>query len=272
MTEEAATQDNTAEDTKNHQQQQEPPVEDQNQPTQQKQEQDEPQVETEEERNWKAFREARKRDRELAKQKEEEARIANEQKQQLQNFIADHLQANGQQGQMTPAQQEQAAIDLLDDEIHTGGEIKNWLEKKFAKQMEERIEQKFAAWRQQEERQTLPQRMKEAMPDYEQVMSQESIDYLEYRAPALAAVLSKHLQDPSKTSLEEVQAAYQAVKCIVPNQSSRAKEDAQTAEIHARPRTGAAGHAARTDAPVQMTAETRKRAFQEMLRASRGFA
>jgi len=229
-------------------------------------------AESEEEKNWRAFRDGRKRDRELAKEKEQEARRANEQKAQLQDFIAQHLESNGQRGNMSPAQQEQAAIDLLDNEIHTGGEIKQWLEQKFSKDMETRLEQRFANWQKEREREELPKRISETMPDYDDVMSRESIDYLEYRAPALARMISGHLSDPEKMSLNEVKAAYEAVKCIVPNRSSRHREDKKTDEIHSRPRSGAASQQARSDAPIQMTAESRKRAYQEMIAAERGRA
>lgn len=161
--------------------------------------------------NWKAFREARKKDRadreaaeRRAAEKEAEATAL---KAAMEAAFA--KQAPQQQYQeFQPAETEEERIDKR---------VKALLaerESQYAREMEMREQQQY------------PQRLNQNYPDINQVCSQENLDYLDYHFPEVSRPLQRLKEGYDKWS-----DIYHAIKKFVPN-NTNSKREAARADIN----------------------------------------
>lgn len=169
---------------------------------------------SEEDPNWRAFREARKQDR--AKTEAAEKRLAEKEAE------AEALKAAME-----------AAFARESKSVHHRADMEN---REYASQDEtedERIEKKVQAAlaareqaadraRAEREQQEYPQRLNQTYQDFHQTVSSENLDYLEFHYPEVANPL-KRLQD----GYDKWADIYKAVKKFVPNSVSAKKEAAK---------------------------------------------
>jgi hypothetical protein len=161
-------------------------------------------IESQNEINWKKFREEREIERkraaelaQVAKQKEAEAEAL---KMALESVL-NKQQPNYQQQQQN------------DDYYEESDEQK--IEKKVNELLARR-EQEAERKRQEEEAISFPTKLKNVHADFDQVCSSSNLDYLEYHHPELAKSLGRLPQ-----SFEKWNDIYNAIKRYVPNLDSR---------------------------------------------------
>lgn len=102
-------------------------------------------------------------------------------------------------------------------------------EQRIERMVNQQIAKKEEQYRQQQadhERQTYPQRLLKEMPDFNQVCSQENLDYLDFHYPEVSRPLQR-LGD----GYDKWADTYHAVKKFIPNHST-AKKEAMRAEIN----------------------------------------
>jgi hypothetical protein len=165
--------------------------------------------ETDQDRNWRLFREGRDADRKRA---EAEAKRADEKAAEA-LALKDAMEAilNKQQ----PQQRNQDDNDGEETE-----------EQRIDRRVEVAIRQRESSMqkeREERERNSLPQRLNEMYPDFDRVCSQENIDHLEFHYPEIASAF-KHAPE----SLEKWSNIYKTVKRFNPNPDS--KKDSMKAE------------------------------------------
>lgn len=223
---------------------------------------------TPEQINWRKFREQRAREREEAKQQAAQAEQERQAREALQRFISENLAKQGAQVQLTPAQQEQIIADLPDDEIPTGGEIKGYIQR----QIERGVQEALQRTKSEQERQKLPTQVRSQLKDFDEVCSQENIDYLQYKAPYLAESLSARLKNPENVRFEDLAALYDAVLQVVPSASEK-KTPAQVQDPQ-KPRSLShpIANASRDIAPRSLSAKQREEEYQRMVALAKGLA
>ena len=172
--------------------------------------------ESKEDPNWRAFREARKKDRldrEAAERRaaEKEAEVA---------ALKAAMEAAFAKG--TPVSQKTGYEGYTNYEGQQQEESEDErIEKKVQKAIAER-EAMAERIRQQREQQEYPQRLQQSYPDFNAVISPENLDYLEYHYPEVARPL-KRLGD----GFDKWADIYMAIKKFVPNHSTARKESAK---------------------------------------------
>jgi hypothetical protein len=172
----------------------------------------------EDDENFKAFREGRKKDRLEREAAERRAAEKEEEAAALKAAMDAAFSAK-------PNYQQHQYIEPTDESE----------DQKIEKKVNAIIAQReaFAAKEKIErEMQEYPNRLSKDFPDFHHVISQENRDYLDYHYPEISRPLSR-LQD----GYEKWSDIYHAIKKLVPN-SSTAKREAQKAEINqAKPRS-----------------------------------
>ncbi len=172
----------------------------------------EPPKETEDQINWKKFREEREKDR---KQAEESARKAQEKENEVQALKAamdailskpTHNSSNDRQMN----EEEETEDQKIEKKVLQALEVRD----------RQRIEQK-----KKHEAETLPQRLQADHKDFNQVCSTENLDYLDYHYPEVSRAF-RHSPD----SYDKWSDIYKAVKRFVPNTDSR--KDQKKAEAN----------------------------------------
>jgi hypothetical protein len=186
-----------------------------------------PQEETQEQINWRKFRESREKERlEKEKELEEQKNKAKQAEEQAKAFkeALDAMMANDK-----PQAQEASipsSFDLEAIDMPTGKEIKEYTQKSINEGIQKGLEKYLAEQQrvqQEREKQDLPKRIRGAHKDFDEVCSQENLDYLEYHYPEITSAFS-HMPD----SLDKWTNVYKAVKKFVPNINSnpdKAKAD-----------------------------------------------
>lgn len=162
----------------------------------------------ENEPNWKIFREKREQER---KERDAAQRLAAEERAR-----ADALKLALEAAINKPAQR-QAQNEYEQDESE-----EDRLQKKIDAAVELRIEKerrKFNEEQQQREQEVLPQKLREAYPDFANVCSSENTDYLEYHYPEVTKAFGYMPEGFEKWS-----AVYKAIKRFIPNSDSRKDE------------------------------------------------
>ena len=167
--------------------------------------------ESKEDPNWRAFREARKKDRldrEAAERKasEKEAEVAAlkaamEAAFSKQSPVVSHNEYGYQQPQ------EESEDERIEKKVNAAIAIREAAAERA---------------RQQREQQEYPQRLQQSYPDFNAVISPENLDYLEYHYPEVARPL-KRLGD----GFDKWADIYMAIKKFVPNHSTARKESAK---------------------------------------------
>lgn len=175
--------------------------------------------ETQEQINWKRFREAR--DKERKQLAEETKRRAEKEKEAEALKAAMEALLNKSQPQQPQYNQEYVQQEESEDEK---------IQKRIEAALEAR-EKQYLAQKKNQEKSELPEKLKSTFKDFEAVCTQENIDYLEYHHPELARSLQRR-----EDSFETWTDVYNAVKRYVPNSNSKAL--AQKAEKNlARPQS-----------------------------------
>ena len=165
--------------------------------------------ETDKDINWKKFKEAREQDRKRAE--EESKRAADKE--------AEVLALKAAMEAILSKPNHQQPSNLNSDEEETEDQR---IEKKVEAKLAQR-EIEFEKRRRDQEAKETPNRLLSMFPDYEKVVSNSNIDYMEYHHPELAKSLG---QRPD--SLEKFVDIYNAMKRYVPNTDT--KKDAAKAE------------------------------------------
>lgn len=218
-----------------------------------------PQTDTQEDPNWKAFREARKRDRlereaaeRKAKEKEAEALAL---KAALEAALDKRPAPQQQQYYQDSFQPEESEDERIEKKVLAAIAAK---EAEFNRQREQREQQEY------------PQRLNQQYPDFNEVVTQENLDYLEYHYPEIARAFQRVQNDYTKW--EDI---YRATKRLVPN-SATAKKDAVRAEQNImRPKSmSSIGASQTTDAtPQHRLSDDRKAAnWERMQRTLKGLS
>ena len=174
----------------------------------------------EEDPNWKAFREARKKDRE---QREAAERRAAEKEAEANALKAAMEAAFSRSAPSPQAYQQYYGMPQHD------GQPDETEEQRIEKKVNDILAAKEAKFRQEtqeREQREYPERLRKQYPDIDYVTAQENLDYLDYHYPEVSRPLQR-LQD----GFDKWSDIYHAVKKFVPNHSS-AKREAQRAEIN----------------------------------------
>lgn len=171
----------------------------------------------EEDPNWKAFREARKKDRAEREAAEKRAAAKEEELAALKAAMEAAFSKNAPTPQ---AYQQYYGMDQPQESEEER------IEKKVA-QIIERKEAEYARQQMERERIEYPKKLMRDFPDFNQVCSTENLDYLDFHFPEISRPLQR-LDD----NYEKWHDIYKAVKRFIPNNTSSHK-DAQRAEMNA---------------------------------------
>ncbi len=173
--------------------------------------------ETPEDPNWRAFREARKRDREA---KEAAERKAADKEQEVAALKAAMEAAFTAKSAPSPqAYQQYYGMGQGNDQAEESEEQR--IDRKVSEQIAKR-EQAYEKQRAEEEQREYPRRLMKDMPDFNQVCSQENLDYLDYHYPEVSRPLQRLGEGYDKWH-----DTYHAVKKLIPNHSTAKKEAAR---------------------------------------------
>jgi len=178
--------------------------------------------ESHEDPNWRSFREARKKDRaerEAAERKavEKEAEVAALKAAMEAAFSKTPTPTYAPQDPYNPYIQEESEDQKLEKRINS---IIAAREDQYRKSQAE------------QERQEFPNRLKSTLPDFSNVVSQENLDYLDYHFPEIARPLNR-LQE----GYDKWYDIYHAVKKLVPNNTTAAKESKRADINQQKPRS-----------------------------------
>lgn len=173
--------------------------------------------------NWKAFREARKKDR--AEKEAAERRAAEKEAEAAALKAA--MEAAFAKSNNAPQQQYGYQQSYDQPEETEEQRIERKVQEAIAKREEKA--RKEAAEREVQE---LPHRLHQQFPDYSQIVTQENIDYIEYHHPELAASLGMHPNNFAKWSL-----LYNSIKKYIPNAKTARKESAKADNNFMKPRS-----------------------------------
>ena len=223
-----------------------PPVDTSKEPTK-----EETPQETQEQINWRKFREAREQERkemEAAKKREQEkAKEVEALKAALDSVLA------------KPSPQKHT-LDDIDDEPQ---------EDVIAKKVEEvltRERQKEEALRREREAREMPARLNTTYSDFNKIVTTENLDYLEYHYPGVANAFKRQ-----EDSFDKWASIYTTIKQLIPNSDN--KRDQKTLEKNATKPVSpsVAGMATSGDhAPVELTEQRRKDNWMRMQRVLKG--
>lgn len=179
---------------------------------------------TQEDPNWRAFREARKKDR---AEREAAERKASEKEAEVAALKAAMEAAFSKSAPSPQAYQQYYGIDQQPAEETEDERI----EKKVQAALSAR-EAAYEKARIEREQQEYPNRLNQTYPDFNQIISQDNLDYLDYHYPEVSKPLQRLPDGYDKWS-----DIYRAVKKFVPNNTS-AKKDAARADSNSnKPRS-----------------------------------
>lgn len=220
--------------------------------------------ENEKDRNWKAFREIRKKER--AERELAEQRAADKEREVI--ALKRAMEAAFAGGINTQSQQTQNDRNAYSGEYREESEDER-IEKKVQAAIAQR---EIAAEKQRIERaqQEYPARLRQANPDFDQVVSQENLDYLDYHYPEVSRPLQR-LGD----SYDKWDDVYRAVKKFVPNNTSSKKEAAKANANFMKPRSmSSAGLSQNTQAPAgsSLSEEKKQDNWARMQRHMKGLS
>lgn len=156
-------------------------------------------TETQEDVNWKSFREVRKKEREereaalkRAQQKEQEAEAL---KKALESLI----------DKPTPQ-----SVSLSDEEL---------LQQKIDAAIRQHREKDQKEWAEREKRE-FPTKLAQTYPDFEKIVTQENTDYLEYHYPEIAKAF-EHMPE----GFDKWANVYKSIKKLIPNTNIKHDEE-----------------------------------------------
>jgi len=226
------------------QQKQEQPVIQQTQENKDQETQDNP--------NWRAFREARKKDR---AEKEAAERKAAEKDAEVAALKA-AMEAAFSKG-ISPLQNHQYQSQNVYQEDETEDQK---IEKKVQIALAKR-EEEFEKAKLEREQREYPNRLVQTHSDFNSVVTAENLDYLEFHYPEVARPL-KRLND----NFDKWSDIYSAIKKFVPNSTTAKKEAAKADANFAKPKSiSSTGLTQNTDSDSSRLTEERKRANWERM-------
>lgn len=177
-------------------------------------------AETSEDPNWKAFREARKKDR---AEREAAERRAMEKEQEIAALKAAMEAAFSKSAPTPQAYQQYYGINQGQDEISESEEQR--IERKVVELLSKK-EAQFRKEQEEREMREYPTKLQRDFPDFGNVCSQENLDYLDYHYPEVSRPLQR-----LREGYDKWHDIYHAVKKLIPNHSS-AKKDIIRADIN----------------------------------------
>lgn len=166
--------------------------------------------------NWKAFREARKKDR---SDREAAEKRAAEKEAEVAALKAAMEAAFSKSAPTTQAYQQYYGMEQTEESEDEK------IEKKVNAILAAK-EQQYLKLQEERERQEYPTRLTKNFPDFHHVCSQENLDYLDFHYPELSRPLQRLPEGYDKWS-----DIYHAVKKFIPNHSN-AKKDAIRADLN----------------------------------------
>ncbi len=169
--------------------------------------------------NWKAFREARKKDR-LEKEAAEKKAYEKEQEIAALKAAMEAAFAKDNQRHSAPARDEYT--EETEDER---------IEKKVAAALALR-EKQYEMQQQQREIEEYPKRLQATYSDFNQTISNENLDYLDFHFPEVTGPI-KRLPDGEQKWAD----IYRAVKKFVPNNATAKKDAAQAVSNGLKPKS-----------------------------------
>ena len=197
-------------------------IENQDQNKQDSKEQDPP-----EDPNWRAFREARKKDRE---EKDAAERRASEKDKEVAALKA-AMEAAFTKGSAPSASAYQQYYGMNQGYDQTEENEEQKIERKVNELLAKKEEQ-YKRQRIEEEQREYPKRLMKDFPDFGQICSQENLDYLDFHYPEISRPLQRLGEGYDKWH-----DTYYAVKKLIPNHST-AKKEAARADINSnKPRS-----------------------------------
>lgn len=177
--------------------------------------------------NWKAFREARKKDR---AEKEAAERRAAEKEQEVAALKAAMDAAFSAKSAPSPqAYQQYYGMNQGYDQSEETEEQK--IERKVNELLSKKEEQ-YRKQQAEEEQRSYPNRLMKDFPDFGQVCSQENLDYLDFHYPEISRPLQRLGEGYDKWH-----DTYHAVKKLIPNHSNARKEAAKAEVNNMKPRS-----------------------------------
>lgn len=180
-------------------------------------EESKPDIKTEENQaNWRAFREKRESEK---KQREDAERRASEKQAE-----AEALKAALEAITNKPTQQQMRGEPSYDNEESEDDKIQRKVDEAIKRDREHQKKEQ-----QERERQEAPRRLLQTFPDYEQVVTDENCDYIEFHHPEVAAPF-KYMPE----GYEKWVAQYNLVKKFMPNLNSK-KDQARAEKNMAKP-------------------------------------
>lgn len=207
-----------------------------------------PASETQEQINWRKFRQEREKDR---KDKEAAEKIAHQKIAE-----AEALKVAMDAILSKPSPDKSETQDLSEEEL-LQKKIDEAIRKRDVKSNEERAKK---------DAQELPQKLTGLFPDFDQVCSTENLDYLEYHHPEIARAFKNQPDTINKWG-----DIYKVVKKMVPNTQSK-KEEVRAERNTNKPQSMSIGGATQTGdhAPIELTEKRREANWSRMNRVMRG--
>lgn len=210
--------------------------------------------ETQEQINWRKFRQQREIER---KQKEEAERKA-KQKEEEAAALKAAMDAILSKQTPTPSYQSQSGYEEEETEDQR-------IDKKVRAVLEAE-KRKVDEERRQREQAELPNKLASTYKDFNQVCSSDNLDYLEYHYPEVASAF-KHMPD----GFDKWASVYQAVKRFVPNTDSK-KEQQKAEKNFNKPQSMAVSGVTQTSDGAPMMLDEKRRAdnWSRMQRVMKG--
>lgn len=195
--------------------------------------------------DWKRFKEARKKERE---QKEEAERIAVQKTQETEALKA-ALEAIVNK----PSYQQTTQSEDPEDDV---------IQKKIDHALANERKRQDELQRQREQAE-FPMRLKASCPDFNEVCSRENLDYIDFHHPEAAQAMNDLPE-----GLDKWTKIYRAVKRYVPNATTSGKEAKKAEKNLGKPQAmSGAGRTSTGDvAPQNVTAATRQANWERMVR------
>lgn len=239
---------------------------DQQQPNNQGQSNQPQGEEKQEDPNWRAFREARKRDRLEKEAAEKRAREKEEEAAALRAAMDAAFHKGGARG---------GTHQNLESYTNYGGpieEIEESDEQRIERMVTQAIEKRQKEYEQEmavREKERMPQALRETYGDFGDVVNEDNLDYLEYHFPEIAKPLGR-LPD----SYEKWSDIYKAVKRFVPNAENAKYEGARADANQNKPRsissTQVTGTEVGSTSAARLTQERRAENWRRMQRVLKG--
>jgi len=184
-------------------------------------------TETSEDPNWKAFREARKKDR---AEREAAEKRAQEKESEVLALKAAMEAAFSKSAPSPQAYQQYYGMNNVTDNSEEETEDQR-IEKKVAALLAAK-EERQRRENEEHERQEYPNRLQRDFPDFNQVIAQENLDYIDYHYPEVSRPLQRLPEGYDRWA-----DIYRAIKKFVPNNATAKKEAAKAEANFNKPKS-----------------------------------